>query len=140
MTALWNEDVDGPAIETDEVAVTGLLSVGRGGQILSLQFDPPFPDVAAMRPGTVASGRVIARADGRAQFGGRWSACRGNESADIDLAVDQPWDPGPQPLPTRAVFLLLPVFRTWPTTYRWQASVDLSQHPPTIRGGWTRTA
>jgi hypothetical protein len=139
MTAVWNEATDSPVTDNDEMALTR-LAVQRGGHVLSVQHDPAFPDVATMRPGATASGRVSACVDGRAQFGGRWWARRKNESAEIEIILDRPWDPGPQPALARAVFSLLRVFRTWPTTYRWQATVDLSQHPPTIRGAWSRTS
>lgn len=81
MTAVWNEAADGPVTDTDDVALTR-LAVQRGGQTLSVRHDPAFPDVATMRPGATASGRVSACVNGRAQFGGRWWARRQNESAE----------------------------------------------------------
>jgi hypothetical protein len=137
MTAVWNEATDGPAAEVDEVELAR-LTVERAGHVLSVEHHPPFPDVARMHRGAAASGRLTACVDGRAQFGGSWWARRTDEAADIGVVVDRPWDPGPQPALARAVFTLLRVFRTWPTTYRWQATVDLSRSTPTIRGGWSR--
>jgi hypothetical protein len=139
MTAVWNEAGDGPAAFADDDAI-GTLAVERGGHVLSVEHDPPFPDVAAMRPGAAQSGRVTACVDGRAQLGGQWWVQRTDDSAEIGLAVDQPWNPGPQPALARAVFTLLRVFRTWPTTYRWRATVDLAPNPPTIRSSWLRTS
>lgn len=34
---------------------------------------------------------------------------------------------------------LLPLFRRWPTSYRWVAEVDLGAEP-TVRARWERTA
>lgn len=72
-------------------------------------------------------GRVRACVEGRDQFGGTWRIRRTAEAAEI--AIDRPWHPGPQPMLARGVFALLTVFRTWPTTYRCHAAVDLSRPP-----------
>jgi hypothetical protein len=137
MTALWNESADGP-VEIDGQPSLSTLSVTRGGHELSIEHVPPVPDVADLLPGDIRSGRARARVDGRTQIAGSWTVRRFEEAADISIEVDQPWDPGPQPAIARAVFALLKVFRTWPTTYRWQAHIDLRPSPPTIRSGWLR--
>jgi hypothetical protein len=38
----------------------------------------------------------------------------------------------------RTVTSLVPVFRRWPTTYRWSATVRLGE-PPTMTSRWERT-
>lgn len=139
MTALWNEASDGPvpACDGDELAA---VQVERDGHRLSIDHDPPFPDVATVRPGAQVAGRVAAAVDGRPQFGGRYWAVRDADTVWVGIDVDQPWDPGPQPWPAAAVFATLRVFRTWPTTYRWRATLTLDGPAPTMRAGWSRTS
>ncbi len=115
------------------------VSVQRGSQSLEIRFDPPFPDIIRARS-SPWEGRWTALASGRAQFGGRWYAIPQGDQVELAQAVDRPWDPGPQPLVGSLVFRLLRVFRTWPTTYRWHATLDVDADPPTMSGEWTRTA
>src|SRR5699024_10728799 len=42
------------------------------------------------------------------------------------------------PLLMRIVTTVIPVFRRWPTSYRWRGMVTLGQEP-TLRSGWQRT-
>lgn len=139
MTALWNATAEGP-VAVDDQPELAVLRVERDGHSLAIEHTPPVPDVAGLEPGTTSTGRVTACVDGRPQFGGSWSVARGHDTATIGIDIDQPWQPGAQPRLAAAVFALLRVFRTWPTTYRWRAVVDLSSPPPTISSAWTRTS
>jgi hypothetical protein len=125
------DDKGGPAVQS--------ISVGRGTASLEIRFEPAFPDVAGL--GTSRwEGRWTAWVSGRAQFGGVCQAQPHGDRVDLVQTVDMPWDPGPQPLVASWVFRLLRVFRTWPTTYLWQATVDLRGDPPTMTSKWTRTS
>lgn len=139
MTALWNEAYVGP-VPRGDLADLAMLEVRRDGHALTIVHDPPFPDVSAMPPGMRTHGRVTASVDGRAQLGGRYWARRDADVVRAGVDIDQQWDPGPQPAMVAAVFRMLTVFRTWPTTYRWRATIDLGADEPTLSGGWMRTA
>lgn len=139
MTALWNASFEGPAPSDDQPELA-LLQVERDGRTLTIEHAPPIPDVAELAPGTTVTGQVTARVDGRAQFGGSWSVERIDDSATMCIDIDRPWQPGSRPRLAAAVFGLLRIFRTWPTTYRWRAVVDLSAAPPTVSSAWTRTS
>jgi hypothetical protein len=138
MTALWNEAADGPAKTADRAELRA-LEVQRGGHTLTLEHDPPFPDIAELVPGASVSGRVSACVDGLSQFGGAWWARRVADTVELGIDIDEPWRPGRQPAIACAIFAILRVFRTWPTTYRWRATLDLASATPTIRSGWSRT-
>lgn len=156
MTALWCEARDGevPAVPDEPgehplgaavARVTSLpdgpalaaVEVRRDGRALTTTFDPPFPSITGLPDGS-REGRVSAWAAGRAQLGGAWSATRRGDHVSVTLDIDQPWVPGPQPAGARAVFELIPVFRRWPTTYRWDATINLSPRPVTMRSRWRR--
>jgi hypothetical protein len=154
MTALWCEqqssvslidvgdepgchDVEGTRVHVGAGPALQQISVTRDERSLGVTFDPPVPDIATLDEGRVG-GRFTMWADGRAQLGGHYTMSRSGQQGQVRLDVDQPWDPGPQPAVAAAVFRLLSVFRTWPTTYRWDASVDLGSTPAVITSGWTR--
>ncbi len=139
MTAQWNANSEGPVTVDDQPELT-VLRVERDGRTLTIEHAPPMPDVAELEPGTTVTGQVTAYVDDRAQFGGSWSVQRVDDAANICIDIDRPWQPGSQPRVAAAVFALLRVFRTWPTTYRWQAVVDLSPASPTVTSVWTRTS
>lgn len=139
MTAVWNEAYAGPLPHGDPGDLAR-LEARRDGHVLAIVHDPPFPDVSAIAPGARVEGRVTAVVDGRAQLGGRYWASRDADLVRAGIDIDQPWDPGPQPTVVALVFRVLPVFRSWPTTYRWRAMIDLGVPEPTLRSGWSRTS
>lgn len=157
MTALWCEEGSGrvpvvpdeagehasragvvTVVETDGSPAVASVEVRRGDATLGVHLDPPVPDLGSLDDGTTR-GRWTAWASGRPQLGGRWEAERRGSSVRLTQTVDEPWRPGPQPVVAALVFRLLAVFRTWPTTYRWSATVDLGRDPPTMTSGWSRT-
>ena len=77
---------------------------------------------------------------GRAPItGGTWWANRRGAAMDLGLDVERRWKPGPLPALMRLVTTVVPVFRRWPTTYRWRATASL-EPAPTMRSRWERTA
>jgi len=157
MTALWCEEGSGPVPvvpdepgehtcgagvvtveEADGSPAVASVQVRRGGAALGVSFDPAVPDLGSLDDGP-SLGRWTAWASGRSQLGGWWEADRRGATVRLTQAVDEPWRPGPQPAAAGLVFRLLPVFRTWPTTYRWSGTVDLGSDPPTMTSGWSRT-
>jgi hypothetical protein len=113
------------------------VSARRDDRVLAVTFDPPLVDLAALPQGP-SHGRVTLWASDRPLLGGAWTSSRSGSMVRLTLNVDQPWDPGPQPPAAAGVFRALTVFRTWPTTYRWEATVELSGDTPTMRSRWTR--
>jgi hypothetical protein len=107
-----------------------------------LQFAPPLPDLRALAPGEEAAGRWRLQVAGDAVTGGAWTLRRGTgqRSDEVDVVFDDldRWRPrGRMPLLMRLVTTVVPTFRRWPTTYRWQGTVTLGA-PPTLRGAWER--
>ncbi len=84
-----------------------------------------------------AHGRWRLRVDETNLVAGSWSAQRSRSRAALDLEVDEGWHPEGLPPFMRLVTTLLPVFRNWPTTYRWHAEIDLDHAAMT--SDWTRT-
>jgi hypothetical protein len=115
------------------------LVAGDGGHRVRLAFRPAVPDIATLRAGRTAHGawRVFA-GDVPPLTGGSWTLVRRGDEVIIRFAVTEPWRPGPLPWLPRIVTRVVPVFRQWPTTYRWTARVALGEHP-TMESHWERT-
>lgn len=83
---------------------------------------------------------LIDIADEPALTGGDWMAERRGEEVRLGLSVTRRWRPVHLQPAMRVVTLLAPVFRSWPTTYRWDATIDLAVWPAVARSGWSRIA
>jgi hypothetical protein len=49
------------------------------------------------------------------------------------------WQPTERDLFVNALYLFVPIFKSWPSTYQWDASIDLSQpEQPKMQSAWSR--
>lgn len=122
--------VAGPALQS--------ITAARGEQSLAVSFEPPVPELTAL-PGGTTAGHFSLWAGERSQLGGTYSIVVRDSAVRLSLVIDQPWDPGPQPPAAGAVFRALRVFRSWPTTYAWDASVTRDGEELRMASRWTRT-
>jgi hypothetical protein len=111
-------DVDG------QVGVAGVW-VGREGHTCGVLLDPPMPDVARLVRGASLQGAILLRADGITQLEGRYEVRRAGDRVHLGIDALGPWRTR-QRRPLLAVLFRLPIFRRWPTTYRWRAELDLT--------------
>ena len=115
------------------------LFAGAGEHRSRLALRPSFPDVRSLPDQHERIGRWrVYAADVPPLTGGTWHVHRDGDKVDIELAVTEPWRPGPLPLLPRVVTTVIPVFRRWPTTYRWQGTVTLGD-APRLHSAWERT-
>jgi hypothetical protein len=121
----------------DRTGVREIVAEHRAHQA-RLVLDPPLPDLARLGDGSSASGRWHVEVDRTRLTGGAWSTARTDEVVTVAMDVDERWQPGRLPWLMRLVTSVVPVFRRWPTTYRWRAEVRLGGRP-TLRGRWERT-
>lgn len=114
-----------------------MLVGSAGGHTVRLAFDPPFPDLN--EPSNVGSstGTWSATIDGTPIVGGAWQVRPGDGEVRVDLEVVDGWQPNGLPLLMSVVTRVAPVFRSWPTTYRWTALV-VHGDPPTMTSQWSR--
>jgi hypothetical protein len=114
------------------------LRVGGDGHTTQLALEPALPDLARLAPGASMAGAWRLTVDhGPALVAGTWTAGRTGYCVELVLDVTRGWSPRGLPPLMAAVTRVAPVFRTWPTTYRWTATVTLGDHP-TLRSHWER--
>jgi hypothetical protein len=114
------------------------VSTAHAGHRARLLLDPAVPDLAGLADGAPAAGRWHVEIDGVRLTGGTWSAARAGDDVAVELDVDERWKPGRLPWLMRLVTTVVPVFRRWPTTYRWRARVRVGSEP-TMSARWERT-
>ena len=116
------------------------LTAGEGHHRIRLELRPSFPDVAALADGQRVDGAWrILPTELPPLTGGTWTVARAGDRVTVEMEVTERWHPGPLPWLMRTVTTVVPVFKRWPTTYRWTATVMLDERP-TMRSQWERTS
>lgn len=116
---------------------TRTVVAAAGDHEARLDLDPPLPDLGApaVEP---ADGAWTVAIDGTPIVGGSWRVRRGDGETRVELDVTEGWAPRGLPPLMSIVTRVAPVFRTWPTTYRWAARI-VDGDPPTMTSTWVRT-
>jgi hypothetical protein len=130
--------LDPGSVRTADGGIATVLA-GAGEHRVRLELRPAFPDVTTLvdDAGAVGSWRVYA--EGVPPLtGGTWMVVRRRGEVRIGLEVTERWRPGRLPPLLALVTRVVPVFRRWPTTYRWRATVTLGEDP-TMVSHWERT-
>lgn len=157
---LWNENHDGPlnghawdgggTLEADGVrydlhdAGDGLairaMRAGSDRHTVAFTFDPPFPHLPGLRDGERRAGTFsidlepcIGRIDGT------YTVARAGDRAEITIHPSGGWHPRVTKLSLWIMFRAVAIFKAWPKTYQWRATVDLgAPDGPHMRSGWSR--
>jgi hypothetical protein len=149
VAVVLNPARDGPVAVVDRRTAGNVQFDGSSNEIEGLQtrtaghgadlvLAPALPDVAQLRPGDLKTGAWRLDIDRtRAVVGGIWTVERREDHADLVLDVTRGWTPRGLPPLMAAVTRVAPVFRTWPMTYRWAATITLGDQPM-LRSRWER--
>jgi hypothetical protein len=140
-----NRDHDGPVptagpgvgLGADGSHVAAIVAE-QDGHRSRMFLDPALPDPRALTDGAAEGGGWHITVDGARLTGGRWRATRHRDAVQLGLDVTERWRPEHLPWLMRLVTTVVPVFRRWPPTYRWRATVRLGP-PPTMTSNWART-
>jgi hypothetical protein len=143
-----NRAHDGPVATVDPQAPGEVELDPRSGGIAALRARnsghrtrlelAPALHVAHLRPQQAIEGTWQLGIDSDpAVVGGFWTAERDQNVVKLVLDIDRGWRPTGLPPLMAGVTRLAPVFRTWPTTYRWRGTVTLGNQP-TLTGRWER--
>ena len=127
------------AVDVDGQPGLAELRVRRGAHSCAARLDPPLPDPRLVPAPTRLEGSVQLLADGAAQLQGRYELERTDEQ--VTLVIDRigPWRTRHR-RPLLALLFRLPIFRRWPTTYRWEATLDLTASPGSAWSSrWSRS-
>jgi hypothetical protein len=115
------------------------MSCGNERYDVSIDFSPAFPDVACLKDGAEAEGAFcISSGADAGTIGGIYKVNNNSGSIDILMHPSEGWKPNEKKLVVRIIYKVAPVFRTWPKTYEYRASIDLTGGAPEIRSAWKR--
>jgi hypothetical protein len=130
---------DDQQVEVDAAGRLTAVTAAKAGHTARLTVEPAMPAPATIAVGHVWAGRWHVEVDGVRLTGGTWRARRSTASSPrVEMDVDERWRPGRLPWLMRVVTTVVPVFRRWPTTYRWSCTVNLDGLPR-FASRWQRT-
>ena len=110
----------------------------KGGHEVRFEFEPPFPELDKPAEVGASDGAWSIAIDGAPIIAGAWHVRPGDGEVRVDLDVTEGWQPKGLPLLMLVVTRVAAVFRSWPTTYRWTATV-VDADKPTMTSQWIRT-
>jgi hypothetical protein len=156
----WNKDFAGllPALHPsgvgpieDDDAIYELVQNDGHFEISSLRprdqshavqftFSPAFPDVVHLRESAQVSGTFhIDLEKSMGHIAGVYQVQRCGDQVKIEVHPVGGWQPGVRKWSVRFMFFVVKLFKQWPKTYRWTATLDLSQpDAPQLHARWTR--
>ena len=111
------------------------MSRREDGQEVTIDFAPAIPHLLAMRDGADVSGAFrIATQPPAGIVTGTWRIVRQGRHLRLEATPSGGWTPGEAPPMARLLFRVASVFRTWPTTYSWMATLPLPEPGEDVEG------
>lgn len=107
---------------------------------LNVSFSPAFPNIGALRAGAEASGMFEIAGDPTTGFiRGEYSVQSRDGEINIELIPSGGWIPNESKLTLRFLYRMVPMFKEWPTTYRWTANLQRTGDDPfMMKSSWER--
>jgi hypothetical protein len=102
------------------------MSRREGGHEVVVEFTPALPQLLALRDEVEVSGAFrISVHPSAGTVTGKWRVTRQHRELRLEAIPDGGWTPGEAPRMARLLFRAASMFRTWPTTYVWRATLQL---------------
>ncbi|TVR21018.1 MAG: rhomboid family intramembrane serine protease [Anaerolineaceae bacterium] len=156
---LWNQNHEGALLSLpidDDVAIDAdaIYEISENGgqpEISVMQarsdrhdvrflFNPSFPNVVNLRDGVQVGGNFtidLEKTMGRIE--GHYHIQRTGDDVEIEICPTGGWQPHLSKLSLRFMFTVVSVFKEWPKSYQWRATIDVSDPAvPAMRSRWRR--
>ncbi len=111
---------------THEDGKTGIRSINRSHKhhLVSLKFAPAFPDVSTLADNSKAEGKFeIIGHPSTGKVAGDYTVGMWNGEIHISMTPSQGWIPNESKWSLRFLYRVGKVFKSWPTTYTWTATL-----------------
>ena len=107
---------------------------------VTLSFEPGFPDINSLETNSKTQGSF--KIKGHPSTGyvqGDYIVEKGSDGVRISMIPAKGWKPKPDRLSLRFLYRMVKIFRNWPTTYEWTASVIEDEHRELfMQSSWKR--
>lgn len=116
------------------------MSVANSRHQMNIGFCPPIPDLACLRDRLIMDGAFAVTTDqSPGAIRGEFLVKRNGNEIEMRLHPAKGWEPNEKRWILRLLFLAVKVFKKWPTSYAWNAKIELdAMKHPVMRSGWER--
>ena len=90
---------------------------------ISLAFNPAFPNLNAFAGDSTSGQFEITGDPSTGYIRGEYKVIRSNDRITIEMIPSDGWIPNDSKLSLRFLYSVQPMFKQWPTTYRWKAEL-----------------
>jgi hypothetical protein len=109
------------AVEAGQVRIRQIVCQNEVHPV-RLAFEPPFPDLRALPPGSsVAGSFTLEGHPSTGRITGRYKLTGASDGGHIRLMPTGGWEPKPTKFSTWFLFTVGKIFKNWPKTYEWNA-------------------
>jgi hypothetical protein len=111
------------------------MSRRQEGHEVVVEFTPALPHLLALRDQVEVSGAFrISAHPAAGTVTGRWRVARHDHELLMEAIPEGGWTPGEAPRMARLLFRAVSMFRTWPSTYLWRATLQLPRADEEVQG------
>ena len=116
------------------------ISSSNNNHSFVAEFNPPFPEITSIDDYTSFNGAFVFRSDDSiGVIKGTYEVNRRGETVDVTLHPSAGWKPRPKTLFLKVLFNIAKIFRNWPKSYQWNATIELSENTaPFMTSNWIR--
>ncbi|CAN5592237.1 hypothetical protein BH23BAC1_BH23BAC1_48790 [soil metagenome] len=140
----------GPGKATLGETLFELENAGSSGKIKSLSrsykhhtiklsFEPAFPNIAALKKNQLAEGQFVIQ--GHQSTGcikGHYQVQNKSDQIQVVMIPSGGWIPNEKKLSIRFLYFVAKIFRNWPKTYSWEASINEDNGQLYMKSFWKR--
>jgi hypothetical protein len=107
---------------------------------INIDFSPPVPDIACLRDNLKMDGGFTITTDGSAGYiRGEYHVRTRDQEIEMSLHPDKGWIPGDKRLILKFLFMIARVFKDWPKSYEWNATINFGNTLyPFMKSSWKR--
>jgi hypothetical protein len=116
------------------------IGTKNGKHELTIEFSPPVPDILCLKNDLKLGGTFKVKTDNtNSHICGEYMLHRHENDVSIELQPNQGWQPNEKRLILSLLFMIVKVFREWPKSYTWRATINLENiTQPEMKSGWER--
>ncbi len=131
--------IDGMRMRVDPSGRVAQVASGEGVHSVQFDFAPGFPNLLGLSETETEEGTWIVHIAEAAITGGTYCVRRLGSTVASRIDITRKWSPSGLPPSCKFLTRVVPSFRNWPTTYRWEGTVEFDEGLA-LTGGWKRTS